>query len=317
MVAVPHGVRPMSVGIGGGAAPAAPGSRRSRAATVGAQPAAGRARRRTAPTGRPGRRRTARASSPNCRGEQRRVVLRVPLGGQPVALDGVGEDHRGPGVVDRGAGRRRARRGRARRGCARRRAGSRRPARRPARRSSGSVAGQPLAQLLRRAAQQPLVLRVGHVVDALRAAPAPPGRVNSSCSSRPYLTVSTCQPAASNMPCSRVAPMLGTTRSSDCRLRSTIHTTSPSSPTIGSRIASQHAPSSSSASPTSEYCRPRAAASAATNRRGGDVPAGQRPPDRRGGPDADRAGGVVDRVRVLRPGSGSSAARRTRAASVR
>ena len=68
--------------------------------------------------------------------------------------------------------------------------------------------------------------------------------------------MSTCQPAASNMPCSRVAAMWGTTRSSDCRLRSTIHTTSPSSATIGSRIASQHAPSSSSASPTSEYCRP-------------------------------------------------------------
>ena len=64
------------------------------------------------------------------------------------------------------------------------------------------------------------------------------------------------------MPCSRVAPMLGTTRSSDCRLRSTIHTTSPSSATIGSRIASQHAPSSSSASPTSEYWRPCAAVSA-------------------------------------------------------
>ena len=50
--------------------------------------------------------------------------------------------------------------------------------------------------------------------------------------------------------------MLGTTRSSDCRLKSTIQTTSPSSATAGSRIASQHAPSSSSASPIREYWRP-------------------------------------------------------------
>ena len=53
---------------------------------------------------------------------------------------------------------------------------------------------------------------------------SPPGRANSSCSSRPYLTVSTCQPAAANMPCSRMAPRMGTTRSRLCRLRSTIQT---------------------------------------------------------------------------------------------
>ena len=229
----------------------------------------------------------------------------MALGGQAVALHRVGEDHRRPGVVDRArtpspsasqvVPAQVAHRGvqgvvvqpgdqRGQLRVARRRAAARAAA-------SGG------------AAQQPLVLRVGHVVDALRAARRRPGRVNSSSSSRPYLTVSTCQPAAANMPCSRVAPMLGTTRSSDCRFRSTIQTTSPSSPTIGSRIASQHAPSSSSASPTSEYCRPCAAVSAGDEpvRRDVDVAAGQRAPDRRGGADADRAGRVVDRVGVLGP----------------
>ncbi len=77
-----------------------------------------------------------------------------------------------------------------------------------------------------------------------------------SVSRRPYFTVSTCQPAAANMPCSRGVPMTGTTRSSDCRFRSTIQTISPSSVVIGSMTASHTAPSSSSASPTREYCRP-------------------------------------------------------------
>ncbi|MBB5873510.1 hypothetical protein F4553_006944 [Allocatelliglobosispora scoriae] len=66
----------------------------------------------------------------------------------------------------------------------------------------------------------------------------------------------TCQPAAANIFSSFPAAMVGTTRSSDWRLRSTIQTISPSSATDGSRIASQIAPSSSSASPTRENCRP-------------------------------------------------------------
>ena len=59
--------------------------------------------------------------------------------------------------------------------------------------------------------------------------------------------------------------MLGTTRSSDWRFMSTIQTTSPSSATIGSMIASQQAPSSSSASPSSEYWRPVPRTSPATS----------------------------------------------------
>ena len=68
----------------------------------------------------------------------------------------------------------------------------------------------------------------------------------------------TCQPAALNMPRSRSAVIIGTTRSSDWRFTSMTQTTSPSSATPGSTMASQTAPSSSSASPSSEYWRPRA-----------------------------------------------------------
>ena len=72
----------------------------------------------------------------------------------------------------------------------------------------------------------------------------------------PYLTITVCQPAASNIAARRPAAMSGTTRSSDWRLRSTTHMTSPRRATIGSAIASQHAPSSSSASPISAIWRP-------------------------------------------------------------
>ena len=68
----------------------------------------------------------------------------------------------------------------------------------------------------------------------------------------------TCQPAALNMPRSRSAAISGTTRSSDWRFTSTTQTISPSSATPGSTMASQTAPSSSSASPSSEYWRPGA-----------------------------------------------------------
>ncbi len=104
-------------------------------------------------------------------GEQRRVVGGVAFGGEPPGLDRVGEDHA------RGARRRLRPRGRpraGRRGRGRRGRGSRA-------RSSASLelgdqllqlapaaaaARQALAQLLGAAAQQPLVLLVGHLVDA-------------------------------------------------------------------------------------------------------------------------------------------------------
>ena len=89
--------------------------------------------------------------------------------------------------------------------------------------------------------------------------------------------------------------MSGTTRSRDWRLKSTTQQTSPSSRTIGSSTASQIAPSSSSASPTSENCRPGSRGPTRA-----DVAPRDRAPDRGGGADADRAGGVVDGVGVLR-----------------
>ena len=84
----------------------------------------------------------------------------------------------------------------------------------------------------------------------------PPARSNRASNRLPNLTSITCQPAAENIDANRPAAMLGTTRSNDCRFMSTIQTISPSSATDGSRIASHTAPSSSSASPTSEYWRP-------------------------------------------------------------
>jgi hypothetical protein len=90
---------------------------------------------------------------------------------------------------------------------------------------------------------------------------APPRRSKSAFRSRPYFMVTQCQPAASNIALKRLAAMSGTTRSRDCRFRSTIQRTSPNRATIGSAMASQHAPSSSSASPTNATCRPPAGAS--------------------------------------------------------
>ena len=126
VVAVPDGVRPRSAGTAGGAAA---GDRVAAQAGGGlrTQRGLGRAVRRTAPTGRRRRSRAARASSRELhRRQQRRVVLGVPLGRQAVALDGVGEDHRGPGVVDGGEGLAQGVEVVAARGCGSRRAGSRR-----------------------------------------------------------------------------------------------------------------------------------------------------------------------------------------------
>ena len=188
-------------------------------------------------------------------GEQRGVVLRVALRGQAVALDRVREEHGRAGVVDGFERLAQGGRGRGRRGCGSRRTGWRRRARTPARRAWSSSPGTRSRSWS--GVQRSRRWYSGFSISSIRRRSAsPPGRSYSSCSSRPYLTVSTCQPAASNMPARRTAPMLGTIRSRLCRLRSMIQHTSPRSCTIGSRIASQQAPSSSSASPTIEYWRP-------------------------------------------------------------
>ncbi len=177
-------------------------------------------------------------------GEQRRVVGGMALGRQPPALDRVGEDD-ARAVAD-GVGLAVAVDQRREVVAAEVAERGQQLALVEARR----VDLEALAQLARVGAQQPLVLLVGHRVDA-RAQ-----RRAGAAAAAPYLTITQCQPAASNIAARRPAAMSGTTRSSDWRLRSTTHMTSPSLATIGSAIASQQAPSSSSASPISAIWRP-------------------------------------------------------------
>ena len=161
---------------------------------------------------------------------------------------------------------------------------------RAARRAAGPAARPAVA------AQQPLVLGVGHVVDpvAQRGAARPGEQLlqQPAVLDREHLPAGrrehALQPAAPHVGHHPVQRLPVEVHDPD-DLAQLGH--------VGSRTASQTAPSSSSASPTSEYCRPGPRAAEVP----GDVPAGQRTPDRRGRADADRAGGVVDRVRVLGP----------------
>ena len=203
VVAVPLGVRPMSVGTASGRLvrhrePAQP-LRRSAAHSAAARAAP----RRSRATGRRDRRRAGRPSSTHLLlGQQRRVVLRVALGRQTVALDRVGEDHRRPGVVDR---RERvvertavvaaevARSHRA--SC-----WSSRPAISPA--IASAPAPAPGSRRRSSAAsQRSSRWYSGLVISSIRAA-APRRRAGRTAprSSCPYLTVMTCHPAAANMP---------------------------------------------------------------------------------------------------------------------
>ena len=124
----------------------------------------------------------------------------------------------------------------------------------------------------------------------------PPSRAYASRSLRPYLSSITSQPLVRNCASSSAARIPGITRSSDWRLRSTIQSALPSPRVSGSATASQRLPSSSSASPSREMKRPpvEAPKCVATYR------SASAPKQRRRAPEADRAGGVVDRVRILR-----------------
>ena len=258
VVACPPGVRPRSVGTsgtacGGDRSGGAAGRRSSRhsaaAAEVGGE---------AGPTGRRSSADLLGELAALVRGQQRRVVLRVALGGQAVALDGVGEDHGRAGVVDARRTPRAARRGRGRRGCGWRRAGWRRRAsatssaerRRPSRRAAVRAAGRGCSAAGAGTRGSPS-RRCG------RRSASPPGRANSSSSSRPYLTVSTCQPAASNMPCEPGGADVG----HDPVEGLPVEVDDPARPRRARRPSGRGrppstAPSSSSASPTSEYCRP-------------------------------------------------------------
>ena len=81
------------------------------------------------------------------------------------------------------------------------------------------------------------------------------GSANAFLSLEPYLTSVTCQPAASNCARHCAIRIPGITRSSDWRLKSTIHITFPTPSVAGSATASQIFPSSSSASPISAIKR--------------------------------------------------------------
>ena len=161
--------------------------------------------RRTAPTDRRGRRRARPRAAPTVLADSSAEWLPGwPSVGKSPRLDRVGEDHRPGGrrlrPPARKASSRSARswppRSRIARASS---ASSSSPTSRSSSRRAATAAGQALAQLAGGAAQQPLVLLVGHRVDPARAAPRRRGASNSSRSRRPYLTVIACQPAASNI----------------------------------------------------------------------------------------------------------------------
>ena len=112
----------------------------------------------------------------------------------------------------------------------------------------------------------------------------------------PCLAITQCQPAASNIDARRPAAMSGTTRSSDWRLRSTTHSTSP-------RLRDHRVRDRLPARALVELGVAEQRDLAAADR---DVEVARhvavrdRAPDRRRRPDPDRAGRVVDRVGVLR-----------------
>ena len=217
-------------GTFGGGHGAASAPRLSRAPVARAQLAPRASRGRAARTGRPRPRRAWPPSSRYCVVvEQRGVVGGVALGRQRPALDRVGEDDAravadrvGLAVAVEQAGE-----------VVAAEVAEGRAAARASSRSSTSTS------MRRRAAR---ARRRAGAAGTPRWASRRCGRAGSGrcCSRGPYLTITVCQPAASNIAARRPAAMSGTTRSSDWRLRSTTHITSPRRATIGSAIASQH-----------------------------------------------------------------------------
>ena len=131
------------------------------------------------------------------------------------------------------------------------------------------------------------------------------------CRRGPYLTITVCQPAASNIAARRPAAMSGTTRSSDWRLRSTTHITSPEARDhrVGDRLPARALVELGVADQRD------LAAAARDVEVAGDVAVRERAPDRRGGAEADASRSSSRPGRGPSCGSGRTAARRTRAAS--
>ena len=157
-------------------------------------------------------------------------------------------------------------------------------------------ARQRVAELARRQAQEVLVLLVAHGVDAaLEKLTVLPSEELPQAG--PVLEHDRVPARAANMSLMRLPAMPGTTRSSDWRLRSTIQRTSLSRGTIGSDQRFPHGPLVELGVADEGDVPPRPG----RPEMGRHVAVGDGAPDRRGGANADRPGGEIDRVGVLGP----------------
>ena len=127
---------------------------------------------------------------------------------------------------------------------------------------------------------------------------SPPARSNSASSLRPYLTVSTCQPAASNIAGEAAERDVGhhPVERLPVQVHHPQHLAEPRHPRVGDRLP-DGALVELGVAQQGDLAAARRRLEAVVL----EVAARDRGPDRRGGPDADGARGEVDRVRVLRP----------------
>jgi hypothetical protein len=246
----------------------------------------------------------------------------VPLDRQPVPLERVREDHRRPAVVDppvRVPQRAEVvpaevayRRGQLPVRHVRDEPGDRGRA--------GAVAGQRVPQLGRRPAQQPLVLGVGHLVDPVpqrRAAGAGEQLLQQpAVLDREHLPAGRGEHALQlrrahhrQHPVQRLAVEVDDPDHLAELGHHRVEHGLPDRALVQLGVADQRplpAPAAVIAARTAADIAARTAADIAADiaagaEVAGDVPAGQRAPDRGGRADADRAGGVVGRDRVLEP----------------
>ena len=224
------------------------------------------------------------------------MVLRVALDGQPVALDRVGQDDRRPGVVDRPVGLvQGAQVVAAEVADGARELGVVEVAGQP---GQGLVpAGQALAQLVRVAAEQPLVLGVGHGVD-----PVPqrlPARAGEQILEQPPVFQRDDLPARR---AEHAAQPVGGDQRHHPVQRLAVHVDDPDDlAEFGHAGVDDGLPDRALVEFGVAEQRILAARRAVSDEPAVQVPAGHRAPDRGGRADADGPGGVVDRIGVLDP----------------
>ena len=242
-------------------------------------------------------------------GEQRGVVLRVSLDGQAVALDRVGQDDRGPTVVDGPVGL--VQRGQVM--AAEVADGGRQGAVVEVGDEPGErlvAVRQPPAQLVRGAAEQPLVLGVGHGVDPVpQRLPARPGE---QLLQQPTVLQRDDLPARRG---EHAPEPVGGDQRDHAVQRLAVHVDDPDDlAEVGHAGVDDGLPHGTFVEfgVTEQRVLPAGAAGAIATRAGparagpgvevpAQVAAGHRPPDRGGRADADRSRGVVDRIGVLDP----------------